>query len=136
MTSIFSSGSPRRRRTSASHASRVTPGSSRQSRVACATEGITLTFGGSPTPERSVVSEIVECWIAFVYLFRASVPTVLPQLLQHGHRRRWARLREQARQRPDQSVVGVPVVRLRAVPRHPLRGHAQPQIFFSATAMP
>ena len=51
------------------------PGSTRQSRPASATDGITLIFGGSPTPERNQVSEIVDCWIALVNLFFAKVPT-------------------------------------------------------------
>ena len=51
------------------------PGSTRQSRPASATDGMTLIFGGSPTPERNQVSEIVDCWIALVNLFFANVPT-------------------------------------------------------------
>ena len=42
---------------------------------ASATDGITLIFGGSPTPERNQVSAIVDCWIALVNLFAANVPT-------------------------------------------------------------
>ena len=34
---------------------------------------MTLTFGGSPTPERRLVSEIVECWIALLNLLAAKV---------------------------------------------------------------
>jgi hypothetical protein len=34
-----------------------------------------LTFGGSPTPDRRLVSEIVERWIALLNLLSASVPT-------------------------------------------------------------
>ena len=51
------------------------PGSTRQSIVASAIDGMTLTFGGSPTPERRLVSEIVELRIALLNLFGASVPT-------------------------------------------------------------
>src|SRR5947199_4316351 len=75
MMSIFSVGSPRRRRTSATHSAVVVPGSTRQSSPASATDGMTLIFGGSPTPDRNHVSEIVDCWIAFVNLFFAKAPT-------------------------------------------------------------
>ena len=39
-----------------------------------------LSFGGSPTPERSEVSEMVECRMAFVNLFVASSP-ILPVMV-------------------------------------------------------
>src|SRR3954471_9849870 len=75
MTSIAIVGSASRRLTSAIHCAAVIPGSTRQSIVASATDGMTLTFGGSPTPDRRLVSEIVECWIALLNLFLAKVPT-------------------------------------------------------------
>src|SRR5947207_699302 len=75
MISIFSAESPRRRRTSAIHSAVVVPGSTRQSRPASATDGMTLIFGGSPTPDRIQVTEIVDFWIALVNLFVANVPT-------------------------------------------------------------
>ena len=46
----------------------------RQSRPASATDGMTLIFGGSPTPDRIHVTEIVDFWIAFVNVFAANVP--------------------------------------------------------------
>src|SRR4026209_42830 len=73
--SILISGSPRRRRISSSHSSFEVPGSTRQSIVASAIDGMTLTFGGSPTPERRLVTEIVECWIALLNLLSGNVPT-------------------------------------------------------------
>src|SRR5258708_5034297 len=56
----------------ASHWSAVVPGKTRQSIVASAIEGITFTLGGSPTPDRRLVREIVECWIALLNLFAVS----------------------------------------------------------------
>ncbi len=38
-------------------------------------DGITLAFGGSPTPALSVVIEIVERWMALLNLLSASAPT-------------------------------------------------------------
>src|SRR5207244_12256731 len=65
----------RRRLNSAIHSSRVTPGNRRQSSPASATDGITLIFGGLPTPERTHVTAIVDCWIAFVNSLRSEEHT-------------------------------------------------------------
>ena len=51
------------------------PGSTRQSSSASATDGMTFTFGGSPTPERRLVIDIVDVWIALLNLLSASAPT-------------------------------------------------------------
>src|SRR5436309_9070633 len=51
------------------NSSAFTPGSRRQSRVASLADGITLAFGGSPTPALRVVREIVLPRIAEVNLF-------------------------------------------------------------------
>src|SRR5216117_1635657 len=64
MISIETRGSLIRAFISEINSSELTPGSSRQSRLASAVEGITLALGGEPTPDVRVVSEIVLRWIA------------------------------------------------------------------------
>src|SRR6476660_4428583 len=76
MISTLIVGSARRRSISLIHCGPVVPGNTRQSIVASATEGMTLAFGGSPTPERRLVREMVDCWIALLNLFTVNGPPI------------------------------------------------------------
>ena len=113
------------------------PGSTRQSSVASATDGMTLTFGGSPTPERRLVSEIVECWIALLNLLAASVPTrdfIVSSTRERRGRQRLARAARRARGRADRS--GSDRAAASRGPATPSARSFSHRIFFSATEMP
>ena len=130
MTSIFSDGSPRRRCTSAIHCSRVVPGRTRQSSPASATDGITLIFGGSPTPDRIQVTEIVDRRMALVNLFSANVPTRPFMVSSSGAAAPpWDSEpvdSQQAREPPRKPIVRILVVRLTSVPCHTLGPDLEP----------
>ena len=124
-------GSPSRRSISVIHWSFGVPGSTRQSRAASAIDGMTLTFGGSPTPERRrrerdrrVLDRVVELVVGQ----RANARL---ERFEHAELRRRHGLAEEPRQRPDEPVVGVLVVRLRAVPGDAFGGELQPDRVFS-----